>query len=218
MKYHLIITGFLIVIFQPLFSQEMAYTENGDTVLLYSDGSWEYYDSYMDVSQNESMEIPENSNKFSRSKNATKSVTGKNDMYKIWYNPKEWKRIPVGQINPEADIAFTFLKGDVYGLTIYEELEIPIESLIDIALSNAMNVAPDMKIKETEYRDVNGKKMIFMRMDGTTQGMKISYYSYYYSNPKGTVQFHTFTGQNVIDKHKKSIEELLNGFMAASDE
>ena len=117
-------------------------------------------------------------------------------------------------MNPEADIALQLINGDAYAMVIYEELEIPIEHLSQIAIDNAVNVAPDIKMIDREYRVVNGDTLIWMRMDGTTQGMKISYYSYYFSNTKGSVQFHTFTGQNLIDKYKKEIDNVLNGFIS----
>ena len=108
---------------------------------------------------------------------------------------------------------FKLLKGDVYAMVIYEELEIPVESLSDIALSNATNVAPDIELIDREYRIVNGDTIIWMQMNGSTQGMHLSYYSYYFSNSNGSIQFHTFTGQNLLSKYKQEIEGLLNGLV-----
>ena len=208
------IISFSILIFASQFTigQEIAVTERGDSVVLYSNGAWDYYDNYM----NDSDEIPEirmNSNSFSKPVSSTKKINGSNQSYEVWYDDKAWKRVPVGELNPEADIALQLLKGDAYAMAIYEEVEIPVENLSQIALDNAVNVAPDIKMIDQEYRNVNGNKLVWMRMDGTTQGMKISYYSYYFSNEKGSIQFHAFTGQNLLDKYKTDIENLLNGFM-----
>jgi hypothetical protein len=209
------IASFLILIFvsQLTIGQEIAITERGDSVVLYSNGTWDYYDNYM----NDNEEIPEirmSDNFFSKPISSTKKINGSSQSYEVWYDDKVWKRVPTGELNPEADIALQLLKGDAYAMVIFEEVEIPFENLSQIALDNAVVVAPDIKMIDREYRNVNGNKLIWMRMDGTTQGMKISYYSYYFSNEKGSIQFHTFTGQNLLDKYKTDIEDLLNGFIS----
>jgi hypothetical protein len=55
-------------------------------------------------------------------------------------------------------------------------------------------------------------------MDGTMKGIKFTYFGYYYSNAEGTVQFITYTSQNLLDKYKESIEELLNGLVEIKPE
>jgi hypothetical protein len=197
---------------QLVVGQEIAITERGDSVYLYSNGTWDYYDNYLNDSDG-SIEIEMNKETFSRPKSSNKKINGSNQAYEIWYNDKVWKRIPVGEINPEADVALKLIKGDAYAMVIYEELEIESDYLSEIAIENAVGAMPDIKMVDREYRVVNNDTMIWMRMDGTTQGMKISYYSYYLSNQKGSIQFHTFTGQTLIDKYKNSIDDLLNGLL-----
>lgn len=204
------IFSIFIFITQFTIGQEVAITERGDSVVLYADGTWDYYENFM--SDSEALpDIKLNQKKFSKPNSSTKKINGSNHAYEIWYNDKKWKRIPVGEVNPSADIALKLIEGDAYAMIIYEELEIPAENLVQIALTNAINVAPDIKMTEQEYRILDNDTLIWMRMDGTTQGMKITYYSYYYSNGKGTIQFHTFTGQNLIDKYKDDLEDILNG-------
>ncbi|MGL1887348.1 MAG: hypothetical protein OCD76_12615 [Reichenbachiella sp.] len=200
-----------IVTLGQVLAQEVAITQRGDTVYLYSNGTWDYYGSSIEKAA--SAEIPYNDQTFTKPKSATKKVNGKENHYAIWYNEKNWKRIPTGELNPEADLTFKYVKGDAYVMVIHEELEIELENLVDIALENALSVAPDMVVTKKEYRNVNGQELIFMQMDGTTQGMKISYYSYYSSNESGSTQFHTFTGQNLLSKYKKDMDSILNGFV-----
>jgi len=52
-----------------------------------------------------------------------------------------------------------------------------------------------------------------IQMDGTTQGIRFSYYGYYFSNSNGTIQFVTYTSQNLLDNYVNDCEELLNGFV-----
>jgi len=205
-----IIIPILIFISQPAIGQEIAVTERGDSIVLYSNGSWEYYENYL--SEDEGItDIKINSKQFLKPNSSTKKINGSNQAYEVWYDSKKWKRIPVGEINPDADIALQLIKGDAYAMVIYEELGIPVENLSQIALDNAINAASDFKLIDREYRVVENDTLIWMRMDGTIQGIKISYYSYYYSNEDGSIQFHTFTGQKLLEKYKGDLENLLNG-------
>ena len=115
--------------------------------------------------------------------------------------------------NPEAEYELQLKDGDLYGLIITEKVEIPIETLKVIALENAKAAAPNMSIVKEEFRNVNGLKVLLLHMNGTIQGIKFSYYGYYYSNSNGTVQFITYTSQNLLDGFKSKIEDLLNGIV-----
>ena len=174
--------------------QELAITERGDSVILYSNGTWDYHENFV-KGISEKNEIPVNPKTFTKPESSRKKINGSNQAYELWYNDLKWKRLPVGELNPDADIAMQYMNGDLYAMVIYEEVEIQIENLIEIALDNAIGVAPDIQVVDKDYREVNGNTLIWMRMDGTTQGMKMSYYSYYFSNETGTCQFHVFSGQ-----------------------
>jgi hypothetical protein len=193
--------------------QELAITERGDSVVLYSNGTWDYQENFVKGSS-EKEEIFVNPKPFTKPESSGKKINGSNQAYELWYNGNKWRRLPAGELNPDADIAMKYINGDLYAMLIYEEVEIQMENLIKIALDNAIGVAPDIKVADKEYREVNGNTMIWMRMDGTTQGMKMSYYSYYFSNKAGTYQFHVFSGQQLIDKYIDDVIELLNGFVA----
>ncbi|MDX2246730.1 MAG: hypothetical protein SF052_08150 [Bacteroidia bacterium] len=203
-----------IVCFMPirLWAQEIAVTERGDTVFLYANGTWSYYNEGMQTGQS-TIEIRMNDQPHTKPEKSIKKISGLNDAYEVWYDEKKWKRVPPGELNPEADIALKFMDGDAYAMVIYEEVEIPAANLSQIAIDNAANVAPDIKMIDREYRVVNNDTLVWMRMDGTANGIKIAYYSYYFSNTKGAIQFHTFTGQNLMDKYKEELENLLDGLI-----
>ena len=99
-------------------------------------------------------------------------------------------------------------------MAITEEIEVPLEILPDIALSNAQEAegaGADIKILKREYRTVNGKKVLYMEMGGTMGGIKFTYLGYYYSDTYGTTQFIVFTAANLVDKYRSEIDRLLNG-------
>jgi len=104
-------------------------------------------------------------------------------------------------------------EGDLYAMLISEKMEIPMETLKIIAFDNAKSAAPNMKITKEEYRMVNGVKVLMMQMEGTIQGMEITYSGYYYSNENGTIQLLTYTSQKLFDSLKGEIEKMMNGFV-----
>jgi hypothetical protein len=97
-------------------------------------------------------------------------------------------------------------------MIISERISIPMDKLREIALDNARDAAPDIKVVEEQRRRVNGTDVLMMRLEGTTNGIPFTYLGYYYGGPVGTIQVITYTGQNLFDEYRKEFEEFLNGF------
>lgn len=189
-------------------AQQKAVTETGEEVILYDDGTWQYQNEDLMLEK----EISTNPNKFVKDEKSTFLLKSKNLNVSFYLNPKTWSfKKPVD--NPDAEYELQLKGEDLYGLIISEKVEIPYEALRSIAVENAKSIAPDLRIVKEEYRTVNGLKILLIQMNGTMQGIKISYYGYYYSNPKGTVQFLTYTSQNLLDSYMPEIENLLNGIV-----
>ena len=87
------------------------------------------------------------------------------------------------------------------------------QNKITEALKNAKEAAPDATIAKEEYRIVNGKKVLMLTITGNIQGINFIYFGYYYSNKSGTVQFLTYTAQNMYDGYLSECETLLNGLV-----
>lgn len=189
-------------------AQVSAITETGEEVILYETGKWEYKKD----KKVEKKEIPTNSKEFKRSKSSTFLLKSKKLNVGFWLNPQKWF-FEKSKVNKEAEYQLTLKQEDLHAIIIAEPIEIPLLTLKDIALENAKNAASDIKITEEEYRIVNGKKVLFISMTGTMRGIKFSYYGYFYSDEEGTVQFVTYTSQNLLNKYKKECAELLNGLV-----
>ena len=189
-------------------AQQNAITETGEEVTLFEDGTWKY--------QNEDLllekEIPTNPKKFKKDEKSTFLLKSKKLNVGFWLNPKMWS-FKKATDNLEAEYELNLKDGDLYGMIISEKVEIPLESLKVIAFENAKAVAPDLKIVKEEYRIVNGLKVLLLQMDGTMQGIKFSYYGYYFSSINGSIQFITYTSQNLIDSFRPECEKLLNGIV-----
>lgn len=189
-------------------AQKRAVTENGDEVFLYDDGSWKYKNE-KDIKE---VETTVNPKKFKKDDNSTFLIKSNKLNVGFWLNPKKWS-FKKAETNTEAEYEFQLKDGDLYGMALTEKVEIPLETLKYIALDNGKSAAPDLKIMHEEYRTVNGVKVLMMQMNGTMQGIKFSYYGYYFSSEKGTTQFITYTSQNLLKEYTKDCEELLNGFV-----
>ncbi len=205
-KFFLILLGFFAAFFSQ--SQQRAITEEGKEVILYDDGTWKYKDGEKIPSE----EIPTNPNAFVKDDSSTFLLKSKNLNVGFYLNPKVWS-FRKATINPYAEYELQMRDGDLYCVIITEKIEVPLESLKLIAIENGKSLSPDLTIVKEEYRNVNGLKVLLLQMNGTVKGIKVSYYGYYYSSPEGTVQFITYTAQNLLEKYMPEIEKLLNGLV-----
>lgn len=197
-----------LLTFAMSLAQKKAVTENGEEVILYDDGTWDYLNSqdYL-VTQ-----IPINPKAFEKGENSTFLLKSNRLNVGFWLDPKAWS-FRKSTENPDAEYEFNMKEEDLYGMVLTEKFEIPLQSLKLIAVENAKEVAPDLKIVKEEYRNVNGLKVLLLHMNGTMQGIKVSYYGYYYSNETGTVQFITYTSQNLMNTLIEEGDKLLNGIV-----
>lgn len=200
-------TVILLLFSNLLFSQIKAVTETGDEVVLYKDGRW----AYVSATASQNMEIIMNKTVFRKDTSSTFLVKSSKLNIGVWINPREWIFSKGADNNEDSEYSFQKRDDDLYALLLTEKTPIPLETLKEIALENAKKVAPDATITAQEYRTVNGLKIMMLKMSATVQGIKISYMGYYYSNANGTIQFLTYTGDNLAQTFSGDIEKFLNG-------
>lgn len=188
-------------------AQQRAVTETGEEVTLYDNGTWKYLNVLV---EEEETIIPTNPQPFLKDEKSTFLLKSSVLDIGVYLNPKLWA-FHKAEDNPDAEYELQMKNGDLYGMIITEKIEIPLETLKSIALETAKAAAPDLTVIKEEYRTVNGLKVLLLQMDGTMQGIKFSYYGYYYSNPNGTVQFITYTSQNLLEEYRNECDNLLNG-------
>ncbi|MFT6385124.1 MAG: hypothetical protein ACJAQR_001964 [Bacteroidia bacterium] len=203
-----ILTGLIVMLVQLVNAQINAITETGDEAILYEDGSWEY----LNDSIIENSEISINDKEFLKDKNSTFLVKSKKLNVGIWINPKSWS-FTKGTDKDAFEFQFQKKGDDLYAMLISEKMQIPIETLKGIAIENAKSAAPDIRVIKEEYRNVNGIQVLMMQMTGTIQGVRFTYYGYYYSNSNGTIQLLTYTGESLFNDYLADIELFLNGFV-----
>ncbi len=200
-----------VVIFALLtgmnYAREMkATTEEGKTVILMDDWTWRY------TQENTQESRTSQSGEFARSPFATQEYRGKKGYYSLWLNPSKWI-ILEKNLNQVAEYSFCHANGDAYAMLIFERTRIPIDSLEQIVLQNAINAAPDARITLSENRTVNGRNVRFVIIEGTISGISFIYNYYLYSG-KFSAQVITFTSRELYDEYKEDFQEFLNGFAA----
>lgn len=189
------------------YAGQKAITDTGEQVILNSDGTW----YYIHKEQKTEKKIETNKTIFNRPVDSTLLLKSTQNQAAFWINPAKWSFNKPLEISPEE---YDFqLKGkkELVGMAITETLEAPLESLPELALINVREAAPDAKIVKQEYRFVNGKKVIYVEMNATAEGIAITYWGYFYSSPAGTTQLVTYTSTNSANKYASEIIDFLNG-------
>lgn len=194
-------------------AQTTATTSDGRTVILNSNGTWEYARGSSNTKGREGTSM--NKNNFNKSSNAKVQVKSKITNATVFMNPSIWT-FKKDKKSGIPEYTFSLKNGGAYAMMLTEKAVLDLESLSVAALNNAKAAAPDARIVSKEMREVNGVKMICLRLDGTIDGTKFSYYGYYYTSKKGTVQLITYALSEVFYKYTSEMEELLNGLVIRS--
>ena len=176
-----------------------ATTEDGRKVLLYPDGRWKYAPPAAKGRAEKS---------YIRGVAATEGIDLLRGGMTLFVDPAKWKRTPS---EDPTRISFRHSTGEAYGMVVAERLVIPLPRLKEIAISNAREAAPDVRVTLEEPRRVNDVDVLAMQMEGTIQGVPFTYYGYYFSGPHGSVQLLTYTGSNLFAEYKPEFEDFLNG-------
>lgn len=201
---------FFLLVILPLnsFAAQKAITEDGQIVILNDDQTWMLEES------KDATKYLRNQKRFVKSASQTFRVKATPTTSAVYIDPGKWT------FSKEKDGSNKLLfkskipqNSDLYGMLIPEGIEIPLESLSEIAFDNAKEAAPDARIVKKEYRIVNSKKILFMEMEGTMKSINFKYVGYYSSNKSGTVQLIMYSSASIIDSKVQEIESFLNGFV-----
>ena len=153
------------------------------------------------------------SSEFQKSANATSKVDMGRVKAAVYFDPQKWKLE-----KPEAGGRMELMHqdGEAFAMVISERLQLNLNNLRSIVLSNAKQAAPDAKIVGQEKRIVNGREVLFMRLRGTIEGIPFTYMGYYFTGKEGTIQVITYTSENLLSEYQQDFEELLNGLTLKS--
>jgi len=202
----IIVVTFLLLFAVKSYASQKAVTDTGEQVILNNDGTWVYVDKVKKSKQ----EIETSKTIFNKPPDSTFLLKSTRNNSALWINPVKWS-FSKSEQKDAIEYSLKLKDKDLFGMIINEGVELPVESLSDIALSNAQAAAPDAKIVKQEYRIVNGKKILFLEMNGTIKGINFTYWGYYYSSPAGTTQLLAYTASSIVNKYKPEMLDFLNG-------
>lgn len=185
---------------------QQAVTDTGEVVILNDDGTWKYSSE----PEKASAKLTTNKQIFKKPRNSYFQLKSSKNDSAFWLDTKKWAFTKETN-NKEAEYEFKLKGEDLYAMAITEAIEIDVNSLTDIALSNAKIAAPDVQVIKKEYRIVNNQKVIYMEIQGTLQSIKFTYLGYYYTSPAGSTQLIVYTGTNLVSKYRNEINDMLNG-------
>jgi len=203
-----VLVAVLLLFAATSYANQEAITDTGEKVILKNDGTWVYADKASKSVQ----KLDTNKKKFEKPGDSTFLVKSTRNNSAFWINSAKWN-FKKAQENAASEYQFSLKTKDLYAMAITEGIEMPVESLAEIALSNAKSAATDIKLVTQEYRIVNGKKVIYMQFNCTVKGMNLIYNGYYYSNTSGSTQLVTYTSANATEKYMADITDFLNGLV-----
>lgn len=195
-----------------MLAQQTAITQTGEQVVLYNDGRWEYV-TKDSLRENE---IRSNPDPFVKKQNADFLIKSSRIPVGFWIDSNNWSFVKK-EVYEAAEYELDHKSGSLYGLIITEHLDVPLTSLANIALQNARDAAPDIKVIEREFRKVNGTTVLMMRMVGTIQDIRFSYFGYYFSGSGGSTQFLVYTSEDYMAENLETVQDLLNGFVQTTE-
>ena len=206
----------LLLLNTAAFSQVRGLTDDGKEVVLFDNGTWKF----VNESDAKTLEtITTNDFIFKKNKDAKSLMRSKKMDVGIYFNPEIWKASRE-KIGPYVEFMFRANSEDqLVGLMITEKIQIKtLKNLKDILLTSVQKSADYFRLKESEYRNVNGLKVLYLRYIANTKGLDFEYVANYYLNDFGYCGVVAFASQSNFDKNSTQLQDLLNGISFAKKE
>ena len=192
-------------------AQTKALTEDGKEVVLFENGTWKFVND----SDAKTLEtITTNETAFTKDKNATFLFRSRKINAGIYINPKMWKNTDAFK-SPTIEYAFiNNISSNIFGIFTAENVEIAsLKNLKDILISSTQNRADYYRLKESEYRTVNGLKVLYLRYAVNTKGLDFEYVTYSYLTNNGYCAVTGYTFAKNFEESKSQLMDLLNGLV-----
>jgi hypothetical protein len=127
----------------------------------------------------------------------------------IRYDSSSWKAEAASE---PGEHQYEHVSGDLWVKVITERLEIPQDSMEKIVLTNAQSVDPSAKVTRRGVRQVNGQRMLVLEIETTTKGIPFIIYSHNFSDKAGTLQIIAWTGKNLLNEYRSTVDSFVAGF------
>lgn len=212
-----IFTFFISALSISIYSQIKGVTDDGKDVVLFDNGTWKF----VNESDKETLEtITTNPKMFSKKDSATSLIRSKIFDVGVFYNVEKWK---ISRRNPnritEYILTDTKFPDEGFALIMTEKVKIPtLKNLKEIIISGIQRNVDFFRLKKSEYRTVNGLKVLCLHYIANTKGIDFEYLGYYQIVEDGYCGIATFALMKDFDRFQPQFEEFLNGFSAVKKE
>jgi len=201
---------FLVITYSILTSQTKALTEDGREVVLFENKTWRFVNESDEKTMDE---IVTNNTILTKSANATFLLKSQKLDAGVYFNPKQWKTVKA-DISPIAEYTFQDTTDQSYGVFVSEKAPIQtLKNLKDLIVSNVQKRASFFRLISSEYRTLNGIKVLFLEYTANFQGMDFHYLANYYLTEGGYAGIFSYTFENLFVESKTNIENLVNGLV-----
>ncbi|GEJ45569.1 MULTISPECIES: hypothetical protein [unclassified Chryseobacterium] len=195
-------------------SQIKALTEDGKEVVLLENKTWKF----VNESDEKTLEtITTNDELFEKTKESTFIVKSKNVDGGFYYNPKKWKIVKAPESSTFVEYAFNNLSNStVYALFGSEIMPVQtLKNLKDILIPIIQRNSDYFKLKKSEYRTVNGIKVLHVEYSANVKGLDFEYIANLYLTSGGYCSVSTHTYANQFEANKNEMENFVNGIVKA---
>mgnify|MGYP000243958081 FL=1 len=188
---------------------QRAITDTGEEVVLKADGRWLYL---KDVNkQPEKISITTNKTVFTKAKQATFLIKSTQNNSAYWLNPKAWTFKHASSDKKHLEYQFKFKNADITAVACTEGNKLNEQQSVDKAFNYIKQKVSDLAVVTKEYRNVNAKKVLFVEMQGTQAGEKVSYLGYFYASIDGTTRYIVSAKSALIEQYKADVQDFLSG-------
>jgi len=190
-----------------------AITEDGQGVVLYSNGTWAFKlePKRPQVKKTKKVKpppVPPVKNKRVESKSTLK---GKYNAYKIIYDNTLWKK--TSSANDDAEIQLEHKAGNGFAMVIFDRSPISLENLKKQVLTTMRSVASKVEIISEEKKRIKNHQIMILKINSTIENTPFSYFNYYASGKLGTIQFVTYTATALMADYETDFKTLLDGLV-----
>jgi|GEM_PF-1279476 len=201
--------------------QMIAVTEEGDTIYVYSDGTWSFEldkpfepDDIFGGALDIELQIDTILEKQFFSKKADKEISTSIGQFDFKYENSIWKRVPPVEYNEDAEFAFEHRERDIWGILITEETEIGKENIFKIAIQSLEeNLKTEVQIINCQSINVNGSDLLRGTFAMQISGIDFVFDNYYFSDERGTTQFSVWSSSNMWKKYESTVKDFMSGLI-----
>lgn len=193
-------------------AQVKGVTEDGNDVILFDDGTWKF----VNESDAQTIEkIDENPAVFSKTKDQSHLLKSSKLDAGLYYNSKIWR---ISTQNVSSHIEYFFRdknpENPLFGFMTTEKMQIAdLKSLKNLMLANIQRNVDFFRLKQSQYRTVNGLKVLYLRYAANVKGLDFEYGAYYYLSNSGYCSVVFYSAQNEFEKNAVVAEQFLNGLV-----